>query len=416
MSAINGRKWRWPAVGAVGVAVGASAVPALAEPLKEPLLPANLSQPQEPPAPVTPAGIVLPTLPSPAVPSVPKAPALEAPKLPEPPAPIPLPAPPVESKALPIPAPEPLPIPTPEPLVAPKAVEVPVAPPVVPSLPVEPTPVKPVFVPASPAGLPAPVEAAPIPRSVAIPDIAPPALPAKSDISTPPPLPSPADFNLRPEESRNTFNPEAPAAELPRTPGEPPMPLPTRQMALSAAIGLALASTPPSSIAADPVDAPAKTEVESLRKDIADLKAEIGKLKTFKLDLEDAVFGKKVGDQGVDGLYSRMSKLDNDMKSVNETLKRIESRLGETPKTTVGSSPLTNPMPSNATKSTVRIVNDYPVDVSIVLNGKSHRLTQGEVKLLEVPAGNYTYELLTAGASPVSSSIKDGETITLRIR
>jgi hypothetical protein len=43
-------------------------------------------------------------------------------------------------------------------------------------------------------------------------------------------------------------------------------------------------------------------------------------------------------------------------------------------------------------------------------------MTPGETKTVEVPVGSYTYELLGSGSQPTTSTVRDAETVTLRIR
>ena len=79
-----------------------------------------------------------------------------------------------------------------------------------------------------------------------------------------------------------------------------------------------------------------------------------------------------------------------------------------------GSTSLKPPAP--AVKTAVRLVNDYPSDLSLILNGASHRLKQGETKTVDVPPGSFTYELIAEGATPITRTIRAEETVTLRIK
>lgn len=149
-----------------------------------------------------------------------------------------------------------------------------------------------------------------------------------------------------------------------------------------------------------------KTQLEQIRDDIKALQRSIKKL-------SDDVNGTKDGAVGVDaGLLSRVKTLESSLSSIDMLLKRIEAKLPEQ-KSTSGFAP---PQPMPSAKAFVRIINDYPTEMSLLVNGKSHRLRAGETKTVEVAPGPYNYELLHAGAQPVSSSVKDNETVTLRIR
>ena len=400
MSRILGR-WTWPAVGAsaIGVAVGAGT--GSAEPIKEPLTPSNVSAPRGE-APVAPAGVTIPAIPSVALP---------APVVPAEPAP-------------------PVVIP---PVTAPPMIDAPVIPP---------APVLPA--PADLAPAPHPIlkelEAAPTPKPVVppVPVVAPPALPAKSVEPVQPAPTVPPDSPLRPAAKGLTLNSESAPARpevtpVPRAvtpppvtltstptppptlPEDPPMTLAPRQLAMSAALGFALASAPVSPVKAAETDDVKTTDVEAMKRDLAALKADIEKLKSFRNDTLDSLLGKTVDGKTVDGLYGRLSNLETRFGKVESSLTRIEEQLNKLSKSTSGFSPQP-PQPMVNTRGFVKLVNDYPVEVSIVLNGKSHRMTPGEVKTVEVPVGSYTYELLTAGSQPTTSTVRDAETVTLRIR
>lgn len=395
MSRILGR-WTWPAVGAsaIGVAVGAGT--GSAEPIKEPLTPSNVSAPRGE-APVAPAGVTIPAIPS-----------------------IALPAPTVPSEPAP-------------PVVAPPAIETPVLP-LAPTLPAPEVDLAPAPHPFLKEPQPAPV---PKPVIPAIPAVAPHALPAKSAEPTQPAATVLPDSPLRLAPKGLTLNSESVPAKPevtpvprpvtpppvtltaiptppPTLPEDPPMTLAPRQFAMSAALGLALASAPLSPVKAAEADEVKATDVEAMKKEMAALKADIEKLKNFRNDTLDSLLGKTVDGKTVDGLYGRMSNLETRFGKVESSLTRIEEQLNKLSKSTSSFSP--QPQPMTSTRGFVKLVNDYPVEVSIVLNGKSHRMTPGEVKTVEVPVGSYTYELLTAGAQPTTSTVRDAETVTLRIR
>ena len=64
----------------------------------------------------------------------------------------------------------------------------------------------------------------------------------------------------------------------------------------------------------------------------------------------------------------------------------------------------------------MKVVNEYPVEISMVINDKSHRIAPGKVLEVKVPAGDFSYQLLQSGAAATRSAIKDKETVTLRIK
>jgi hypothetical protein len=189
--------------------------------------------------------------------------------------------------------------------------------------------------------------------------------------------------------------------------------LPTRQLVLSAALGAALAATAPTAQGQGPGDPVKPLEPAELKKQLDDIRADVKALQTFRKDLEDLVYGKGDGKTDADkGLMRRMTDLERLMKSLDEKLTGIDAKLGDLNKSTS----LRPGAPLVTGRAFVRLVNDYPTEVSLMLNGRSHRLLPGEVKTVEVPPGSYTYELLSAGSQPATDTLRDGQSITLRIR
>ena len=215
-------------------------------------------------------------------------------------------------------------------------------------------------------------------------------------------------------------------------------------MLLSAAFGLALAASPTSPVFADnapgsgtPTPTPVattNTDVDALKKQVEDLKRDLKDLKEFHQNTEAFLYGKNDGPSKTDGVMRRLASLEEKMKAVQDLLIKLDDKLTQATRV-AGSSPLNNgnltpntgtstpdiPKPMAApgitgAKGTIRIVNEYPTEVSLLLNGKAYRVESNEVKSIEIPAGNYSYELLQSGAQAVSSSIKDSESVTLRIR
>lgn len=192
------------------------------------------------------------------------------------------------------------------------------------------------------------------------------------------------------------------------------------KLLLSATLAAALAAPAP---AQDPKNNPAapgngteaskKDDLTELKTTLNGLKDEVNRLKSVTKDADEAVFGKKDGKgTGADiGLLARFAKMEEDLKRLDDLLKKIDARLNDMAKTSTSGFGPTAPA-----KSVVRIVNDYPTEMTLILNRASYRLAPGEVKSVDVPPGAYTYELLVPGGQPVNSSLKEGETVTLRIK
>lgn len=182
-----------------------------------------------------------------------------------------------------------------------------------------------------------------------------------------------------------------------------------RRTVLAAALGFTLA--PNALRAQEPKDdvKPMKPADEpDLKKQVADLKKEVDALRKQNEVQADLILGRSDGKDPVTpvdrGLLKRVQTLE-------EAIKRIEARLDAAPKQVVGSSPI-----GTAGTGVVRLINEYPTDVEIVVNGVAHKLKASELKELSVPAGEFVYELLAVGAVKTTSTIKDAERVTLRIR
>jgi hypothetical protein len=224
-------------------------------------------------------------------------------------------------------------------------------------------------------------------------------------------LPNPSEKPLRPELPSLTFNPgEVPPAApipdaLPPATGDTPVTL-TKQTILSSLLGAALAAAPVSAQgdSTKPVD---------VKAELKEMKDQLSELKTAQKQISDVILGRNEGRTLEDaGLQKRLDALAESIRKLDEKVTRIGEQVATTQRT-AGSSPLTG----NVTpKGTVRLVNDYAVDVSIVLNGVSYVLPPGQRRDVAVAPGDFGYALPQSGGMETRSKIKDGETVTLRIR
>jgi hypothetical protein len=180
---------------------------------------------------------------------------------------------------------------------------------------------------------------------------------------------------------------------------------------MSAVFGAALATAPLR--AEDPKAPAAKADAGEIQKQLDALKADLNKLRddvTKLRSLEDVVLGTKDGAAGTNaGLLKRLGDMEDTLKQINAKLGQLDTNRTTSAYGGTGTG-------TTAARSHVRIVNDYPTELSLMVNGRSYRMQPGESRTVDVPPGGYTYELLHAGSHPTTSSIKDGETVTLRIR
>jgi len=202
------------------------------------------------------------------------------------------------------------------------------------------------------------------------------------------------------------------------TPGENVM---TKcSVAAAAILGSMLAvQTPPVSTAAPVVPSPAlpksnptddKIEIAELKKQVEDSNKKLDAIQAQLKQLNELLNGRR-DDKGLrlesdPGLVEELKRLKDKLAKVDEDLAKMKSQTALRPTT----------VDPRAGKGTVRIVNEYPVQVSIVVNGTSYRVAPSKTLDVDVPAGEFTYQLLEAGAASTKSIIKERETVTLRIK
>ncbi len=191
--------------------------------------------------------------------------------------------------------------------------------------------------------------------------------------------------------------------------------LPPRQLVLSAMFGVALAAAPLTpAVAQDKDEKKTQPDLSTIKTQLDQIKGDVEKLQTFRKNIDDALYGKENSTALADmGLIKRLTEIESQINRINETLKAINAKLGEPGKSTSAFGP---PAPGAIVgRGYVRIINDYPTEMSMIVNGRSHRVPPGQSVTVDVPPGSFTYELLHAGSSPKTTSVREGETMTLRI-
>ena len=342
--------------------------------------------------------------------------------------------------------------------------------PVLPAVPAMPVPAIPDFVKAVEVA-PIPVKAieaelAPLPRQYSEPVVVEvkPLAPVAQPVQLAPPVrpiaPGLPDYHLPPSQPGFNVNstPVVPSVKaVPGTltslstehPGETAV-IPSFQALKAAALGMALAAAPvhaaetPSKIpAADATKEAAKEDVVGdLKKLVEKLRQDVELEKKFRELTDDTVKGKLNKESGktepglvtkFDELDARMKRLEEALKKVDvskfeETIARLETKLNDMNKTTTTQTQkpdaTAKPMPGPVaggpalfvSKATVRIVNEYPVPISMMINGTSHRVEPSSSKTVEIPSGTYSYELLNAGSQATTATIKENDSVTLRIK
>jgi hypothetical protein len=289
-------------------------------------------------------------------------------------------------------------------------------------------PVAPVPDPTKPAVPVAPVEPIRIPVELVDPPRGTPAVPATTAsgktgepraavLDRPKPAEPPFQFS-----DKFTFPLPDPVA---KTPGDSAM-ISLNQTAAAAVLGGALLapSNPAGAFPALPVPAAVAPVKADDKVDPAELKRQLEasntKLNDIQRDLKqltELLTGKK-DERGFPiesdpGLVRQMKDLKDKLAALEAEVNKMKTQTSLRPPATGGGAVTPDP---KAGKGTVRVVNEYPVQISIVVNGTSYRVEPTRSVDVDVPAGDFTYQLLQSGAGVTKSVIKEKETVTLRIK
>lgn len=209
------------------------------------------------------------------------------------------------------------------------------------------------------------------------------------------------------------------------TPGEFIMPLSLRKIALSTIVGATLMVAPVFADNLDKKDDTTKQELEKTNALIAEMKRDLADLKTKELasikkeidalkesNKQTQIFLEGGSDKGsaTDGLLKKMSRLEETLAAVDKKLQLLDTKLSASTRT-ASSSP--ESAKAIVEMGGVKIVNDYEIEISIVVNGKPFRIEPKETKNIDVPVGSLKYQLLGSNSPETTRTVKDKEIVTL---
>lgn len=211
------------------------------------------------------------------------------------------------------------------------------------------------------------------------------------------------------------------------TPGDSTM-VKFHHAAAVAVLGGALL-TPPSQVGAAPplpipVPAPVraddKTDVAELKRQLEESNRKLGVITEQLRVLTELLNGRK-DEKGFPlpsdpGIVAEMKALKDKLAAVEKELNAFKTQTALRPPAPTGTIPGAAVDPRIAPKGIVQVINEYPIQISMVVNGTSYRVAPSKSLDIEVPAGEFTYQLLESGAAPTRSVIKDRETVKLRIK
>lgn len=124
------------------------------------------------------------------------------------------------------------------------------------------------------------------------------------------------------------------------------------------------------------------------------------------------------------GLMEEVRRLRNEVALLKTQMEAMKTTVAQRPAGGGAIPGIPSPMPGPAGadplagKGTVRIVNEYPVEISMVVNSKSYPVAPNATLDVPVPAGDFTYQLISSrtALAPTRSAIREREVVTLRIK
>ncbi|MCE9563975.1 MAG: hypothetical protein K8U57_18185 [Planctomycetes bacterium] len=248
-------------------------------------------------------------------------------------------------------------------------------------------------------------------------------------------IPGPVEDRTKPVETprrdpEKNFSPIPSTTHVP-TPGDNTMIPVSRAAAVAVLGGMLLAPTTPAQAVTPsvpfpttaikpvvPIQADDKSEVTELKKQLEESNRKLAMIQEQLKGITEALSGKK-DDKGFTlesdrGIVAELKEFKNRLAQIEKDLANYKTQTSLRPANPV--TPVNPIVDPKAGKGTIRVVNEYPVQISIVVNGMSYRIAPSKTLDVDVSAGEFSYQLLESGAALTKSVIKEKETVTLRIK
>jgi hypothetical protein len=166
--------------------------------------------------------------------------------------------------------------------------------------------------------------------------------------------------------------------------------------ALAALLGLALVAAPAAAQTAEDFKK-LNDKLDKITKDLADTKdsLKMDELRSKAITID-----------------TKLELLDKDIQEMKKDIREIRRRMGD------GASTALRPDFDAAAfrgQGRVRFINEFYEEMSVVVNGRSFRLLPGEERLVPVPPGDFSYQVLQLQRFPQERRITADETKTVRI-
>jgi hypothetical protein len=223
---------------------------------------------------------------------------------------------------------------------------------------------------------------------------------APTAAATPPPAPAVA---------------EAPAAEqcYECRRGDTPMTRTWKVLGFQTLLAATITTAPALGQAVDPPPGGGAKSTDQLRTDkkfdaqqeIKDLRDALSALKTTVEGLET----KENATLREQALRADFRALKDEIEKLRKSVDALQARLSSTQTSAqYGPAALGN--------GRVQLVNEYPEQITIVVNDRSYRLLPGESRVTDaIPAGAFSYQILSVQAQPQNRTLAANETYTIRV-
>ena len=145
--------------------------------------------------------------------------------------------------------------------------------------------------------------------------------------------------------------------------------------------------------------------------DIKKLNDKLDALTKTVNDLKDGMKSETVREK-VNTVDSKIDQLDQDIQAIKKDLRDLKRRVGD------GTTTALRPEYDSTTfrgQGRVRLINDFPEEMSVLLNGRSYRLLPGQERQVAVPPGDFSYQVLQIHRDPRVRQIAADETKNITI-
>ena len=145
--------------------------------------------------------------------------------------------------------------------------------------------------------------------------------------------------------------------------------------------------------------------------DIKKLNEKLDALTKAMQDLRDGTRAESVREK-IATVGSQLDQLDQDIQTIKKDLRDLKRKVDG------GSTTALRPEYDATTfrgQGRVRFINEYPEEMSVVVNGRAYRLLPGQERLVAVTPGDFTYQVLNVQRDSQVRRIVADETKNIRI-